>query len=257
MADHPEPDLVVASEPQQAFTAVSDMAGAWLSDMKTKLAEWQAKAAEEHQARMAALPPGTCESCYGRGCETCQPTMTYADGVPYEFHDATLDNFRVEDGNRTALERARVFLDGRRDLYLTGGVGAGKTRLACSIANTWKRRGKSALFARVPMVLHQLQPGRSADELRDYESRLFHAPLLVLDDIGAERDQATDYTRRTLLMLYEERGDRGLRTIWTSNKSLPDLAAMQEDDRLASRIAGRADVVRLTTPDQRMARRGK
>ena len=39
---------------------------------------------------------------------------------------------------------------------------------------------------------------------------------MVLDDIGSERTLSSDYTRRTLLMLYERRCDRGLRTIWTS-----------------------------------------
>lgn len=81
--------------------------------------------------------------------------------------------------------------------------------------------------------------------------------VLVLDDIGAERDQATDYTRRTLLMLYEARCDRNLRTVFTSNKSLQELSEMQDDDRLSSRIAGRCDVVKLTTLDQRVLRRVK
>lgn len=241
----------------ETFTSVPDMANDFVANMKTRIAELQARAMEEHQQRMATLPPGTCERCYGSGCDLCRPLEMYADGVPYEFHSATFENYRMEEGNKTAIERARGFFDSHRDLYLTGGVGAGKTRLACSLANSWWRSGKSALFSRVPMVLHQLQPGRQDDELREYESRLFNVPLLVLDDIGAERDQATDYTRRTLLMIYEERGDRGKRTIWTSNKSLHELAAMQDDDRLASRIAGRADVVKLTTPDQRIARRSK
>ena len=154
-----------------------------------------------------------------------------------------------------ALAKAQAFLGGARDLFLCGGVGAGKTRLACTIANEHRLKGKAALFVRVPMALHLLQPGRDVEEIADLERRLFETNVLVMDDIGAERDQATDYTRRTLLMIYEERGDRGLRTIFTSNKSIQQLAEMQDDDRLASRIAGRADVVLLTTPDQRMATR--
>jgi DNA replication protein DnaC len=102
------------------------------------------------------------------------------------------------------------------------------------------------------MVLHQLQPGRDVEEIADLERRLFTVDLLVLDDVGAERDQASDYTRRTLLMIYEERGDRALRTLWTSNKTLQQLGDMQDDDRLASRIAGRASVVRLEGADQRL-----
>jgi len=67
-------------------------------------------------------------------------------------------------------------------------------------------------------------------------------------------DHLDAYTRRTLLMIYEERCDRGLRTVFTSNKSIQELAEMQDDDRLASRIAGRADVLKINTNDQRLRR---
>jgi DNA replication protein DnaC len=184
----------------------------------------------------------------------CKVVEVYADGVPYEFQSARLENYREEDGNRSALTKARAFLAGTRDLYLSGTVGAGKTRLACSILNDYVRQRRTGYFARVPWMLHELQPGRDSSEL---EQRLVSTSLLVMDDIAAERDQATDYTRRTLLMIYEQRHDRGLRTIWTSNKTLRQLAEMQDDERLASRIAGRADVILLTTPDQRMLRRVK
>lgn len=182
----------------------------------------------------------------------CTAAGVTADGVPREFVEATLANYREEDGNRAALARARVFLEGQRDLFLFGDVGAGKTRLACSLANEWAQRRQTAFFVRVPWMLHQLTPGRDSAAL---EERLASTSLLVLDDIGAERDQATDYTRRTILMLYEQRHDRWLRTVFTSNKSVQALAEMQDDRRLASRIIGRADVVELTTPDQRRVRR--
>ena len=232
-----------------------------------KVRSWADAARDEHLARMASLPAGTCEICYGTGemlgaggyalpCRVCHPPQLHAVGVPYEFQTALLENFDRVRGTQTAVMSARAFLDGdRRDLYLWGGVGAGKTRLACSIANESFRRGRGGYFARVPMVLHRLQPGREADEREELERLLYSTPLLVLDDIGAERDQATDYTRRTLYMIYEERGDRGLRTVFTSNKALDDLSAMQDDDRLSSRIAGRAHVVELTAADQRLARR--
>lgn len=239
----------------------------WATKAAAIAAEREAEAQRVHLERMAALPLGTCETCYGTtsipgqygigtaNCPECNPPIVHAEGVPYEFRSARFDNFRDDAGNRSALVKARVFFDGERDLFLSGGVGAGKTRLACSIANECALRRKRTLFVRVPMALHQLQPGRDAGEIAELERRLFETNFLVLDDIGAERDQATDYTRRTLLMIYEERCDRGLRTIFTSNKTIQQLAEMQDDDRLASRIAGRADVVLLTTPDQRMATR--
>lgn len=239
-----------------------------LQQMQARLAQLQAQAQREHADNMAALPQGTCEWCYGqkiiyRGlrtepCTHCSPVEPYAEGVPYEFHGATFANFSELGGNATALKKAQAFLaaDAKRDLFLHGGVGAGKTRLACSLLNTAHQAGKWCYFARVPMLLHQLQPGQK-EHAGDLEHKVMRCDVVVLDDIGAERDQASDYTRRTLLMLYEARGDQGRRTIFTSNKTLQQLAEMQDDDRLASRIAGRADVVQVTTADQRMARRGR
>jgi IstB-like ATP binding protein len=187
--------------------------------------------------------------------ERCACTIVgvHADGVPSEFVDVTLGNYREEEGNSRAMRCARQFRGSSRDLYLYGGVGSGKTRLACSLLNEHARSRHTAYFARVPWMLHALQPGR--DQAGALEERIATTSLLVLDDLGAERDQATDYTRRTLLMLYEQRHDRGLRTIFTSNKSVQELAEMQDDGRLASRLVGQAEVVRLTTPDQRRATR--
>lgn len=243
------------------------------SDLKTRIAalcaRGEARAREEaqaHQDRMATLPPGTCETCYGTQlvdraygptrCSACAPPpLVVAAGVPMEFRAARFDNFAVTEGNRRGLEAARAVVNGTRDLLLTGGVGVGKTRLAASIANECANARMSAAFARVPMVLHQLQPGRlSEEDAGALERRLFSTPVLVLDDVGAERDTSTDFTRRTLLLVYEERGDRGLRTIWTSNKTVQQLAEMADDDRLASRIAGRADVVTMTGQDWRVTR---
>jgi hypothetical protein len=85
----------------------------------------------------------------------------------------------------------------------------------------------------------------------------------VLDDLGVEK--ASDYSGRTLSTIYEERSDRGLRTIWTTNLGLapdpkdrskpsrpPTLSEFFNDDRLTSRLAGRATVAYFTTRDQRL-----
>lgn len=210
-------------------------------------------AAEAHEARLASLPPGTCPNCYGDGCMRCTTfsAVRTADGVPYEFQGVTLASYGAREGQLTAV---RASTDLVRDLYLYGGVGAGKTRLAAAIANTWVGQRRSAYFARVPMLLYQLQPGRDQDDSAALERRLLTASLVVFDDIGAERDAATDYTRRTLLMLYEGRSDAGLRSVFTSNKSLAELSQQQDDDRLSSRLAGRCVVVHMKTPDQRLRR---
>jgi hypothetical protein len=207
----------------------------------------------------------SCTNCEGAGwapnengryvrCECVVPPEAHADGCPYEFRAVTVEAYDARDGQKPALDKATWALNAERDVYIYGGVGAGKSRLACALANSHYRARKTAMVARVPMLLHQLQPGRDNAEI---EAQLLRSSLLVMDDLGAERDQATDYTRRTLLMIYEGRCDANLRTIFTSNKSLQELAEMQDDDRLSSRIAGRCDVVRMTTGDQRLIRRVK
>lgn len=194
---------------------------------------------------------------------------TFADGVPLEFQAAILENYRELKGNSTALKAAKAFASSTQDLYLCGGVGAGKTRLACTLLNEAYAKGQPGWFVRIPMLLFKLQPART-DEAGVEAERLLHRlssePLVVLDDIGAERDTASDFTRRTLLTIYEERGDKGLRTIWTSNLRLEadlrqsqnphrakTLGEFMSDDRLASRIAGRSEVIWLGAGDQRLA----
>jgi hypothetical protein len=91
----------------------------WLRNMCAKLDRLGEHAAQAHALRMAGLPPLTCERCYGTGyragdpfgvrCSICHPPQVYAVGVPCEFQDATLENYRVEDGNRRALERPASF----------------------------------------------------------------------------------------------------------------------------------------------------
>ena len=176
-----------------------------------------------------------------------------APGVPVDFRDANLTNYTETPANKHALVAARRWLENpARDLYLWGTVGSGKSRLAISLLNDVFASG-GGYFTRVPMLLLKLQP--SNGEHANLFTRCCATPLLVLDDVGAERESATDFTRRTLLTLYEERGDRALPTIWTSNKSLVQLADFMQDERLTSRIAGRAEVLEVGGDDWRVSKR--
>lgn len=186
---------------------------------------------------------------------------TAAEGVPLEFRTARLQTFKERPGNREARKAADAWLKAETgDLYLSGGTGTGKTRLACSLLNEIFHRTRTGLFVRVPKLLLDLQLGFRADaddasreSEAAYLERLYAVPVLVLDDVGVEK--GSDFTRRTLQTLYDERGDRGHRTIWTSNLDLEQLAGFLDDDRLSSRIAGRASIVALGGDDWRTKER--
>jgi primosomal protein DnaI len=179
-----------------------------------------------------------------------------APGVPVDLQEATLSNYQETPANRHALKAARQWAaDPRRDIYLWGGVGVGKTRLAASMLNDVFRARHGGYFTRVPMFLLRLQP--SNGEHAALFTHCCTTSVLVLDDLGAERESATDYTRRTLLTLYEERGDHRLPTLWTGNKSLSELGDFMQDERLPSRIAGRAEVLEIRGQDWRVCQRAR
>lgn len=188
-----------------------------------------------------------CPACLSR-------KLGKAPGIPEAEHGSLLDNFVETAHNRPALTEARRFVDGLHpNLYLWGGVGTGKTRLACSLLNELHRQHVGVEFFRVARLLGVLLPG--ADDLDDVVARIAAVPVICLDDVGS--NQASDFARRMLIVIYEARTDQGRRTIWTSNLDLDELSAFTQDDRLASRIAGTAKLVELTGSDWRLKKQGR
>ena len=119
---------------------------------------------------------------------------------------------------RFAYETARSFAESPRGwLMLTGPSGCGKTHLAVSIVNVRLRMGQPALFASVPTLLDHLRAAFSPDSLVGYDE-LFEqvktAPLLVLDDLGAER--STPWAEEKMYQLVVHRQDAPLPTVITT-----------------------------------------
>lgn len=212
--------------------------------------------------------PDRCKTCDGTGwayvpggravqrCPDClEQRLGFAPGVPADERETTLDAWErgereVTDANRPAIRQARFFVQGvHPGLYLHGGVGTGKTALACAVLNEIHKAGKVGVrFVRVTELLKQLVQADSGDQVY---ATLVDVPVLCLDDIGAQR--GTDYASQTIQQVFDARTDRGHRTIWTSNLNLDELAEHQgNDERLASRIAGTCKVVNLEGKDYRL-----
>ena len=88
--------------------------------------------------------------------------------------------------------------------------------------------------------------GESADDLL---SRYADIPYLIIDDLGAEKP--TEFVRQSTYFLINEREMYERFTIITSNFSLKYLDE-NIDPRIASRIAGMADIVEMGGGDKRL-----
>jgi len=171
--------------------------------------------------------------------------------LPIGLRDRTFENFQVTAMNRKSyndcLTFARRFpkIPQGRGILLMGPSGTGKTHLACAIVNALKDT-HAVWFANVPMLLERMRTSNvSVDEL-------LSADLLVLDDIGSERETA--WTVERLLLIVDTRLSNLKPTVFTTNYEIKDFEA-RVGMRLASRIVGHNLHVFLMGPDWRLSRR--
>lgn len=143
-----------------------------------------------------------------------------------------------------------------RGVYLSGTNGTGKTTLAVLAVRDWVQRGGTALFLAVPDLLDMLRPGgremaeEVADSQADLMARLCSVGLLVLDDIGAQKESG--WTRDRLFLIINRRYDAGRVTVLTSNYKLGEMAARMagddervEGNRIAWRIQETCELIEL------------
>lgn len=101
-----------------------------------------------------------------------------------------------------------------------GDVGTGKSFLACAIANALLERLVSVSVTNFPRILNSLQ-GSFDDERQKRIDRLQHYSLLVIDDLGVERD--TSYSVEQVYNVVDTRARSGKPVIITTNLSLKDM----------------------------------
>jgi DNA replication protein DnaC len=138
----------------------------------------------------------------------------------------------LREGSLNACQAAQFFIGNPqlRHLVLIGGTGTGK-----STAASW-------VVASSLDNAHWL-PARTVDDMERWKpvsSLVYSAQLLVIDDLGTERQSESGWGIETLSSLWVDRIDRGARTIVTTNLGLAALAN-RYGERLRSRL-NRADV---------------
>lgn len=95
----------------------------------------------------------------------------------------------------------------RRNLMITGPCGVGKTWLACALAQSACRTGKTVLYKRLPRLFDELELAHGDGRFPRLFRGLTKTDLLILDDWGPDRLNASQ--RRDLMEIVEDRYEAG------------------------------------------------
>ena len=151
--------------------------------------------------------------------------------------------------------------DGFRDFrgaFLIGPTGRKKTASLCLMARDWmtavgRRAARAWAFVSFPELCVKLQEswrdgGHGPTEIIN---RLVEVPLLILDDVGAEK--TTEFSLQSAYILLNKREQNEMPIFGTSNLTI-DAISRKLDDRIASRIQGMCDVISVGGEDGRVKR---
>ena len=133
-----------------------------------------------------------------------------------------------------------------RDILLSGSSGLGKTFLMNAIAERLIERGQNVLLVSAYTFLQMARKSYFESEIGVQE--LMEVPVLMLDDLGSE-PLMQNITIEQLYFLVNERQNRGLSTIISTNLTLPELRE-RYTERIVSRLTDPKHCIVLTLAGQ-------
>lgn len=135
-----------------------------------------------------------------------------------------------------------------KGLLLYGQCGTGKTYAACEVANALIDKGYSVLVTNFAKVLNSLQ---ATFEKQEYIDSINRNALLILDDLGIERDTA--FAREQVYNIIDARYRSGLPMIITTNLTMDKIKSTQDIDsmRIYDRILERCFPIEVNGENRR------
>lgn len=148
-----------------------------------------------------------------------------------KLKSATLKTFTQKEDNqklytivKNYVDNFETFYKSNRGLLFWGTVGTGKSYAAACIANELLNRKTPVVMTSFVKVLQVIQD--NTENETEFVNRLCAARLLIIDDLGAERN--TDYALEKVYNVIDSRYRTGKPLILTTNLNLQDMQMTQD-----------------------------
>lgn len=168
--------------------------------------------------------------------------------LDWTFANDDMENERLTKAMKRYVENFPELRKQGKGLLLYGNVSRGKTYAACEVANALIDKGYSVLVTNFSRVLNTLQ---GTFEKQEYIDSLNDFSLLVLDDLGIERETA--YAKEQIYNIIDSRYRAGLPMIITTNLTLDNIKKPDDiaDGRVYDRIIERCFPIEVTGSNRR------
>lgn len=190
---------------------------------------------------------------YGGGTVVRESEEEYAGSahIPTLYRECRITTFEPRDSsNRLAVwEWCRTWPVADPLLVLTGNRGTGKTHLAVgALMEMWRRHEKRGRFWPFADLLARyrdtFEPDRATESAAAIDAEMRRTPILVLDDLGANK--SSEWAEEAMFRLVDERYRERKPLIITTN-----LPINQLPQRVMSRLAS-GHVISFKGADRRM-----
>lgn len=156
-----------------------------------------------------------------------------------KYREVTFEKYEVREENKKVFEMAKKYAGRFQDMYkknqgllLYGPVGTGKSFTAACIGNYLLNNAKPVIMTSFVKILQDIWEN---DREAEYITILNSASLLIIDDLGTERE--TDYALEKVYNIIDSRVRANKPMIITSNLELNDM--MECEDIRKKRIYDR------------------
>lgn len=139
--------------------------------------------------------------------------------LQFNFKNDDMQNKKISDVCRNYVAKWDEMKSENMGVLFTGTVGTGKSFFACCIANALVGKLMPVCVTNFPRILNKLQG--LGDDRQAFIDKLQRYQLLVIDDLGVERD--TSYSAEQIFNVIDARSRSNLPTIITTNLTLHEM----------------------------------